>query len=154
MHPRPRRPREGFVLRLSGSQIDHRCDRRSRSHRPPASSLPGFQSRAVNTGQIMPRARCLINMLLRVVALLFSRGGPLRIDGLAGPPTGPPDTSDRRTARPSSLDPERVCRKTVVRTDGRGISVALSTDDGSKARNDLAWAISVGGIGTVLFAAL
>jgi predicted PurR-regulated permease PerM len=32
--------------------------------------------------------------------------------------------------------------------------VALSTDDGSKARNDLAWAISVGGIGTVLFAAL
>jgi predicted PurR-regulated permease PerM len=32
--------------------------------------------------------------------------------------------------------------------------VALSTDDGPKARNDLAWAISVGGIGTVLFAAL
>jgi predicted PurR-regulated permease PerM len=32
--------------------------------------------------------------------------------------------------------------------------VALSTDDGPKARNDLAWAISVGGIGTVLFATL
>jgi len=32
--------------------------------------------------------------------------------------------------------------------------VALSTDDGPKARNDQAWAISVGGIGTVLFAAL
>ncbi len=32
--------------------------------------------------------------------------------------------------------------------------MALSTDDGPKARNDLAWAISVGGIGTVLFAAL
>ena len=32
--------------------------------------------------------------------------------------------------------------------------MALSTDDGPKARNDLAWAISVGGIATVLFAAL
>ena len=32
--------------------------------------------------------------------------------------------------------------------------MALSTDDGPKACNDLAWAISVGGIGTVLFAAL
>ena len=32
--------------------------------------------------------------------------------------------------------------------------MALSTDDGPKARNDQAWAISVGGIGTVLFAAL
>jgi predicted PurR-regulated permease PerM len=32
--------------------------------------------------------------------------------------------------------------------------VALPTDDGPKARNDLAWAISLGGIGTVLFAAL
>jgi hypothetical protein len=32
----------------------------------------------------MPRERCLINMLLRVVALLFRAGGPLRIDGLAG----------------------------------------------------------------------
>jgi predicted PurR-regulated permease PerM len=32
--------------------------------------------------------------------------------------------------------------------------VALSTDDGAKARNDLVWAISVGGIATVLFAAL
>jgi predicted PurR-regulated permease PerM len=56
--------------------------------------------------------------------------------------------------RPSSLDPKPVCRKTVDRTDERGISVALSTDDGPKARNDLAWAISVGGIATVLFAAM
>ncbi len=32
--------------------------------------------------------------------------------------------------------------------------MALSTDDGPKARNDLAWAISVGGIATVLFAAM
>jgi len=32
--------------------------------------------------------------------------------------------------------------------------VALPTDDGPKASNDLAWAISLGGIGTALFAAL
>src|SRR3984957_16215541 len=77
-HPRPQRPREGFVLRPPGSQIDLRCDRRSRSHRPPASSSPGFQSRAENAGQIMPRERCLINLLLRVVALLF------RVEARAG----------------------------------------------------------------------
>jgi predicted PurR-regulated permease PerM len=32
--------------------------------------------------------------------------------------------------------------------------VAISTDEGVEARNNLAWAISVGGIGTVLFATL
>jgi predicted PurR-regulated permease PerM len=36
----------------------------------------------------------------------------------------------------------------------KGINVAVSTDDRLEARNDLAWAISVGGIGTVLFATL
>jgi predicted PurR-regulated permease PerM len=36
----------------------------------------------------------------------------------------------------------------------KGINVAVSTDDRRHARNDLAWAISVGGIGTVAFAAL
>jgi predicted PurR-regulated permease PerM len=36
----------------------------------------------------------------------------------------------------------------------KGINVAVSTDDRHHARNDLAWAISVGGIGTVGFAAL
>jgi predicted PurR-regulated permease PerM len=35
-----------------------------------------------------------------------------------------------------------------------GINVAVSADDRLSARNDLAWAISVGGIGTVAFAAL
>jgi predicted PurR-regulated permease PerM len=37
---------------------------------------------------------------------------------------------------------------------GGGISVAISTDDGLQARSNLAWAISVGGIATVLFATL
>jgi predicted PurR-regulated permease PerM len=36
----------------------------------------------------------------------------------------------------------------------RGINVAISTDNRLEARNDLAWAISVGGMGTVLFATL
>jgi predicted PurR-regulated permease PerM len=36
---------------------------------------------------------------------------------------------------------------------GEGINVAISADDRRSARNDLAWAISVGGIGTVGFAA-
>src|ERR1700719_3450220 len=37
---------------------------------------------------------------------------------------------------------------------GEGINVAISADDRRSARNDLAWAISVGGIGTVAFAAM
>jgi predicted PurR-regulated permease PerM len=36
----------------------------------------------------------------------------------------------------------------------KGIMVATSADDRIRSRNDLAWAISVGGIGAVLFAAL
>src|SRR3954469_13320350 len=37
---------------------------------------------------------------------------------------------------------------------GGGINVAVSADDRLLARNDLAWAISVGGIGVVGFAVL
>jgi len=37
---------------------------------------------------------------------------------------------------------------------GKGINVAVSAKDRLAARNDLAWAISVGGIGVVGFAAL
>jgi predicted PurR-regulated permease PerM len=105
----------------------------------------------------MPRERCLINMLLRVVALLFRVGA--HFGTMASQAFCPADRvgrcePDRRTTRPSSLDPELVCRESTVRTDGKGISVAISTDDGPEARNDLAWAISVGGIATVLFATL
>jgi predicted PurR-regulated permease PerM len=45
----------------------------------------------------------------------------------------------------------KECRWKSVR---EGINVAVSTDDRHRTRNDLAWAISVGGIGTVGFAAL
>src|SRR5207253_1872381 len=45
---------------------------------------------------------------------------------------------------------ERVSRKAAR----RGIKVASSGNTRLQARNDLAWAISVGGIGTILFAAL
>jgi predicted PurR-regulated permease PerM len=56
---------------------------------------------------------------------------------------------------PSALDPGRVWRKSAAenRFEG-GINVAVSADDRLRARNDLAWAISVGGIGVVAFAAL
>ncbi|HTF78096.1 MAG TPA: AI-2E family transporter, partial [Bradyrhizobium sp.] len=37
---------------------------------------------------------------------------------------------------------------------GKGINVAVSAKDRLAARNDLAWAISVGGVGVVGFAAL
>jgi predicted PurR-regulated permease PerM len=40
------------------------------------------------------------------------------------------------------------------RLELKGIKVAVSTDNRVQARNDLAWAISVGGIGVVVFAAL
>src|SRR4051812_28952001 len=49
----------------------------------------------------------------------------------------------------------RVAFDERVRTDGRkGAQVASSSNTRIQARNDLAWAISVGGIGVVLFAAL
>jgi predicted PurR-regulated permease PerM len=96
-------------------------------------------------------------MLLRVVALLFSRGD--HVGSMASQACCRADRVGQckagcRTPHPSSLDPELVCRKSVVRPDGKGISVAISTDEGVEARNNLAWAISVGGIGTVLFATL
>jgi predicted PurR-regulated permease PerM len=59
--------------------------------------------------------------------------------------------SNRRLLRliPRAFD-ERVLWIAV----GEGINVAVSTDGRLSARSDLAWAISVGGIGTVAFAAL
>src|SRR5260370_42695513 len=64
-------------------------------------------------------------------------------------------TRQRQTARGSPLDPGRVFAKdwrgNILRG---GINVTNPADDRLLARNDLAWAISVGGIGIVLFAAL
>jgi predicted PurR-regulated permease PerM len=56
---------------------------------------------------------------------------------------------------PSRLDPGDVLAKEWGRKPLRkGIDVTESADDRVRARNDLAWAISVGGIGVVGFAAL
>src|SRR5229473_2164774 len=60
----------------------------------------------------------------------------------------------RQTGTPSALDPGRVWLKSAVGMAGKGIDVAVSAKDRLAARSDLAWAISVGGIGIVLFAAL
>jgi hypothetical protein len=42
---------------------DFRCDRRFRSHRPPASSSSAIQSHVAMIAQIMPAGRHRINML-------------------------------------------------------------------------------------------
>jgi predicted PurR-regulated permease PerM len=56
---------------------------------------------------------------------------------------------------PSPLDPGRVWRKSAGgNRPGKGISVTVSAYDRLRARNDLAWSISVGGVSTVSFAAL
>jgi len=53
------------------------------------------------------------------------------------------------------LIPAAFCRKSVFGKSGlRRINVTDSTGDRLQARNDLAWAIAVGGIAIVLFAAL
>ena len=105
----------------------------------------------------MPRERCLINMLLRVVALLF------RVEAHSGSMASQACCPAGRTGRYQPIVEQRAhlrlirngfAERLLSELTGEGISVALSTDDGPKARNDLAWAISVGGIGTVLFATL
>src|SRR5450759_4767997 len=61
----------------------------------------------------------------------------------------------RQTRAPSPLDPGRVWRKSAGRyRPGKGTNVTVSAYDRLRARNDLAWSISVGGISVVLFAAL
>jgi predicted PurR-regulated permease PerM len=61
----------------------------------------------------------------------------------------------RQTGASSPLDPGRFLAKDWFRIMPReGINVTGPADDRLLARNDLAWAILVGGIGSVLFAAL
>jgi predicted PurR-regulated permease PerM len=55
---------------------------------------------------------------------------------------------------PSLLDPGRVWRKSASATNQKDFKVTDSADNRLEARGDLAWAISVGGIGVVGFAAL
>src|ERR1700676_3106470 len=138
--PRLRLPREGFALRPSVSQIDFRCDRRFRSHRPPPSSLHGFQSQVANIRPIMHRGLPRINMILRAAAMLFS------LEYLS---------ASVKPARLPGLIPAVFWRKSAAgKLVRKGINVAGSRNETHLARSDLAWAISVGGIGAVAFAAL
>src|SRR3954449_11240990 len=60
-----------------------------------------------------------------------------------------------KPARASPLDPGRIFAKDwLTNILQEGINVTGPADDRLLVRNDLAWAISVGGIGIVLFAAL
>jgi predicted PurR-regulated permease PerM len=60
-----------------------------------------------------------------------------------------------KPARGQALDPGRVLAKDWLRNVlQEGINVTGPADNRLQARSDLAWAISVGGIGAVLFAAL
>jgi predicted PurR-regulated permease PerM len=47
-----------------------------------------------------------------------------------------------------------LTKEWLLKSTRKGIHVAVSADERHQARNDLAWAISVGGIAVVLFAAL
>jgi len=61
----------------------------------------------------------------------------------------------RQTGASGRLDPGRILTKECGQSIAwKGPDVTTSLDERLKARADLAWAITVGGIGTVLFAAL
>ena len=60
----------------------------------------------------------------------------------------------RQTGAPGRLDPERIWLKSVRDKPADGNQLATSSNERFRARNDLAWAIAVGGIGIVLFAGL
>src|SRR5262249_6534344 len=60
----------------------------------------------------------------------------------------------RQTGAPGRLDPERIWLKSVRDKPADGNQLATSSNERLRARNDLAWAIAVGGIGIVLFAGL
>jgi predicted PurR-regulated permease PerM len=96
-------------------------------------------------------------MLLRVVALLFRVEG--HFGSTASQAWSPADRAGRcepiaRHGAHLRLIRNWFAERVLSGPMGRGISVAISTDDGVQARNNLAWAISVGGIATVLFATL
>jgi predicted PurR-regulated permease PerM len=60
----------------------------------------------------------------------------------------------RQTGAPGPLDPGGVSLNSGVSKPVDGIKLAVSRDERLQTRGDLAWAIAVGGIGIVLFAAL
>src|SRR5262249_34426935 len=77
---------------------------------------------------------------------LLARGG----DAI---PASRPSISPDSAAR-CPLDPRCVWRKRAGKRSQTRINVTTSSEEGLLARNDLAWAIAVGGIAIVLFAAL
>jgi predicted PurR-regulated permease PerM len=87
----------------------------------------------------MPLAAGRINILLRGAAMLFRRaGGRSRV----------------KPARPARLIPAAFGERVRRSIPWKGPDVTTPLDERLQARADLAWAISVGGIGAVLFAAL
>jgi predicted PurR-regulated permease PerM len=60
----------------------------------------------------------------------------------------------RQTGAPGPLDPGGVSLNSGASKPVDGIKLAVSRDERLQTRGDLAWAIAVGGIGIVLFAAL
>jgi predicted PurR-regulated permease PerM len=60
----------------------------------------------------------------------------------------------RQTSAPGPLDPGGVSLNSGASKPVDGIKLAVSRDERLQTRGDLAWAIAVGGIGIVLFAAL
>ena len=88
----------------------------------------------------MPVAAGGINIPLRGAAMLFRRT---------------PWGWSRQTGASGRLDPGRILTKECGQSIAwKGPDVTTPLDERLKARADLAWAITVGGIGTVLFAAL
>jgi predicted PurR-regulated permease PerM len=87
----------------------------------------------------MPAQPCRINLFRRAAAMRFPRKRLFgRLDSVPQCP----------------LDPGCVWRNSAYRQLVVRIDVATSSEERLGARNDLAWAIAVGGIGIVLFAAL
>src|SRR5437899_954082 len=105
----------------------------------------------------MPLGWNKFNRRLRGTAMLFSRKWP------AGRPAWPPfattalareakDASNRARAR---LDPRRdFTKECPAHRPRKGPDVTIPADERPRTRADLAWSISVGGIGIVLFTAM
>src|SRR5437899_682218 len=84
-----------------------------------------------------------------------------RPEGDGGPPWRPwrwlPEGRGRvKPARGPGLIPGEISRKSALARPAppKGHDVTMPADERSRTRNDMAWAIAVGGIGVVLFTAL
>src|ERR1700730_568151 len=173
---RPRPPHGDSVHRPSGSQSDSRCGGRFRSRRRrDVSSLhfqglrQGLSTPGYDSGTIMPLGCTRINILCQRPSLR----SPARTMTLGR------EVSHRSSRRSLLARERRFCRNGFdsrhlpclnplpcliptpfderVRSGidiKQGSHLPETVDDRISARGDLAWAISVGGIGVVAFAAL